>query len=51
MEWKGNFSQKPVTNKWAIIDGIVTLVPDLPLSNKKEKKAIVSAEGKQFDLE
>ena len=50
-EWKDNFAQKPVTNKWAIIDGVVTLVPDPSSSNEKEKKAVVSADGKQFDLE
>ena len=50
-EWSDNFSQKPVTNKWAIIDGVVTLVPNSPVSNEKEKKAVVSVDSKQFDRE
>ena len=42
-------SQKPATNKWAIVDGVVTLIPNPLLSNGKEKEAVISADEKQFN--
>ena len=35
MERKDNFSKKPVTNSWAIVDGVVTLIPSPTLDSEK----------------
>ena len=47
--WKDNFSQNPAKNKWALTNGVITLVPDTPINKQKEKDA--TTDGKQFDLE
>ena len=40
-----------MNNKWAIVDGVTIFTHNPPLSGKEEKKAVVSADGKQLDLE
>lgn len=39
--WKDNFSKKPAKNKWAVVDGVVTLVPDTPINIQKEKDDVI----------
>ena len=50
-EWKDQFSQKPVANNWAIVDGVVTLIPNLPLGSEEEKEEAMLLDGKQSDID
>jgi len=46
LEWKGKFSKKSLVNKWAIVDGVVTLIPNPSFSSEKEKRVFESIDGK-----
>ena len=50
-EWKNQFSQKPVVNNWAIVDGVVTLIPSLPLGSEEKKEEAVLSGGTQSDID
>ena len=40
LEWKDNFFKNPATNKWTVVDGFFTLVPDSPRLVKRKRKQL-----------